>query len=247
MFQWNNCKLVEHIAKSDVFRIETQNVSLIGNNKQDFILDNISAEFDFTKNRCVGIHGPSGSGKTTFAKVLAGIIKADSGRVLFNNINISQIPRLTLKKTIQLVFQDSVGHLYPNWKIQDILLEGAIIHRGYERKSEFLNELQILVDTMFPDRSILEKYPRMLSAGESKRVSIIRSLMVKPKILILDEPTAGVDVVNKRILGFVLSMVLKAYIKGIITISHDMEFLKIYCDKLIEFDHGRIIRIINIS
>jgi len=223
--------------------LTVRNISLLVKQKTTkYILKDNNFSIDFSQKSCIGITGPSGAGKTTLAKLIARLIKPSSGEILWGDIPINKVPIKFWRKHCQYVFQDMKNALDPEWKIENLLLEGPKLHKMDMNK--VLNQMDNLLALMFPDSTILSKFPPQISEGEAKRVGLIRSLLIEPDLLILDEPTRGVDLINRAIIESIIFEIIKS--KFVIIISHEIEFVKRLCSIIVELSEGRIVEIIDI-
>jgi ABC-type phosphate transport system ATPase subunit len=151
--------------------------------KSKKILNDIT--FSIPKGSIIALIGPSGSGKTTLLRCINRLIEIDKGAIIYKNQNITTIDPITLRKEIGFVHQESImlaGSVYDN------------IAYGLQLQN---NHNDDLIKTAMRHAGIDEKYltqeASTLSGGEKKRVALARAIALKPKILLLDEPTSGVD------------------------------------------------------
>ena len=147
------------------------------------ILKGVNLKID--KGEIVGIVGPSGSGKSTLLRCINRLIEADEGIILFNKKNIKEIPPIELRRNIVLVHQESV--MFPGSVYDNVSYGASLV--GKVKKSHILKCIQ---DAGLPEE-FLDKDASKLSGGEKKRVALARALALEPSVLLLDEPTSGVD------------------------------------------------------
>jgi len=147
---------------------------------------------------------------------------------------------------VQIVFQDPFSSLNPRQKIFDIIAEGLIIHNDKKiAKNQFKNfvnnEVLNIINQLHLSVELLDFYPHQLSGGQRQRVAIARALILKPQILVLDEPTTALDFqTQNQILKILINLQKNNNIQYII-ISHDQEVIETISDKIIEIQDGRII------
>ena len=201
-------------------KIRLKNVSKSLNFKEHFnaraevlhLLEGISCELDDGEN--LAILGQSGSGKSTLAKLISFSEPKSGGKIYINNEEITD--KNELKKDIRYILQNQKQALNPALKVKT-----AIAHvRSYLKLSFSENELKELLANLNLKDEILEKYPSQLSGGEATRVGILLALLSKPKILICDEITSGLDNDTKqKIINLLLGLDEKI---SIIFITHDI-------------------------
>lgn len=137
------------------------------------------------KGTIIGIVGPSGSGKSTLLRCINRLIEPDGGLIVFNKKNIKEIPPVELRRKIVMVHQESV--MFPGSVYENVTYGASLV--GEVKKSHIL---QCIKDAGLTE-DFLEKDAKKLSGGEKKRVALARALALEPSILLLDEPTSGVD------------------------------------------------------
>ena len=199
--------------------------------------------FSLLENEILGIIGESGSGKSTIAKAICGLLPNYYGTIKIFKYDLkacsSKILRL-LRKDIQLVLQDPFTSLNPRLTCRQLLVEGLIIHNLYKKK-EYDLILSELLQVIGLENDILDRYPNELSGGQRQRINIGRAFILKPKVIILDEPVSSLD----KILQHDIMKMLKQYqIQSkcsLIIITHDMSIIEMFCDKLIVIHKGEIV------
>lgn len=198
-------------------------------------IQNIS--FTINARQCLAIVGPSGSGKSTIAQLLMGLFIPQSGTVLLSEkeINYGDPKQIKhLRKSIQLVMQDGRGSLHPYKTIRQLLDEVARFN-----KSPSYDPVQVLREVGL-DGDVLTKLPSQLSGGECLRVSIARSLMVKPQILICDESTSALDDHTRDAIVSMLEKLRNEHQLSLILISHDLDVIRRMADWILIIDKGKI-------
>ncbi|MDD3831371.1 MAG: energy-coupling factor transporter ATPase [Clostridia bacterium] len=188
----------------------------------------------------VGIVGHTGSGKSTFVQHLNGLIKLQSGSIIVNNIDLSakKIDYNALRSTVGMVFQYPEYQLFADSVGKDIAFGPKNLKLPQDLIDKRVNDS---IDMVGLDRSVMDKSPFDLSGGERRRVALAGVLAMQPSILILDEPTAGLDPQGK---GEILSLVKqlnKQLGTTIIMVSHDMNEIYENTNRVLLFGEGRII------
>ena len=204
--------------------------------KGKIVLNNIS--FSLKKGEVVVVVGHSGCGKSTFLKCLNRLEEIDSGEIILNGKVISSESNKVneIREKIGMVFQSY--ELFSNMNImKNLTLAPTLVQK--RNKEEVQEEAEQLLDRV----GLLEKknsYPRQLSGGQKQRVAIIRSLIMHPQILLLDEITAALD---PEMVREVLQVVLELAKEGMtmVIVTHEMEFARAVSDRVIFMDNGNII------
>ena len=208
-------------------------------------VNNVS--FDIHRGESFGIVGESGSGKSTIARLIAGLVRADSGSIkifdqeVANNKNSREVK--TAQRDVQMIFQDPYSSLNPRMRVQDIISEPI---KFYETASNYNEIKQIVSDLLnhvgLSDTALL-KYPNQFSGGQRQRISIARALASRPKILICDEPTSSLDVsVQAHILNLLKDLQDDLGLT-ILFISHDLPIIRQMCDRVAVMRKGQICEI----
>lgn len=204
------------------------------------VLNEIS--FSLQRGEVVVFIGPSGCGKSTFLRCLNKLEPIDSGNIYFNGSIITGEKEKSEKKVheirqkIGMVFQSY--ELFPNKTIlENVMLSPLIVQK--RKKEEVKREAEELLKRV----GLLDKkdnYPRQLSGGQKQRVAIVRSLIMHPEILLLDEITAALD---PEMVREVLQVVLELAKEGMtmVIVTHEMEFAKAVADRIVFLDGGVIV------
>ena len=202
----------------------------------------LNASFSLTRGETIGLVGESGSGKTTLGRAVMGLVKARSGRALFEGrdvLGLSPAEFKPLRRDMAMMFQDPVGSLSPRRTLKSLITEPFEIHRpeGFDVDAEAVR----LCDMVRLPRSFLSRYPHELSGGQARRVGVARALALNPKLIIADEPTAGLDVsVQGEILNL-MSELQAAHGLGYMIISHNLPVVRHICDTLAIMYLGRLV------
>ena len=187
----------------------------------------------------LGIIGPNGSGKTTLLKAMSGLLKAQHGSITFNNADIRSYRREDLAKHIALVPQSAV--LPELFTALDIVLMGRMPHLGLIRY-EGSHDIQVALDAMEATQTthLARRRINEVSGGEKQRIVVARALTQEARILILDEPTANLDInYQSEILTF-LRKLCRDKNMTVVAALHDLNLASQYCGRLIMLKNGRI-------
>lgn len=207
--------------------IEVQNITKKYNNQ--LAVNNIS--FTAKKGEIVGFLGPNGAGKSTTMKIITGFIPPSSGTVLINGVNVAENPMQT---KAQIGYLPEHNPLYLEMYIKEYLLFVARIF-DVENKTQRVNELIELVG-LTPEK---HKKIGQLSKGYRQRVGLAQALMQNPEVLILDEPTTGLD--PNQILEIRNLIKKEGANKTVLMSTHIMQEVEAICDKVIIINKGQIV------
>ena len=187
----------------------------------------------------IGVSGASGIGKSTLAKILCGVMLPDAGAVFLDGkLLVSPKEAYDRKRglAIQMVYQQPYATLDPSQKIGAGLRELISYHRLTKNRQETEKLIADILAQMQLPAKILAHLPRQISGGEAQRVALARCLLLRPKLLILDEATSMLDVSTQANL---LALVKAQMVPGggaVLFISHDRALTEFYCDTVYEFD-----------
>ncbi len=152
--------------------------------------------FTIRKGETLGLVGESGCGKTTVGHTMLGLIKATSGHVYFDGVDLLNLKGNALKEMrrhIQIVFQDPYSSLDPRLPIGESIAEGLKIHNIGTEQERFERVLAVLKKVGLEDYHAM-RYPHEFSGGQRQRIGIARALILQPKFIVLDEPVSALDV-----------------------------------------------------
>ncbi|MBO4214532.1 MAG: energy-coupling factor transporter ATPase [Lachnospiraceae bacterium] len=187
----------------------------------------------------LGIIGHTGSGKSTLIQHLNGLLKPASGEIYYNgrDINDKDFSRKELRSKVGLVFQYPEYQLFETTIFEDVCFGPK--NQGLSSKDAGLRALEALGNVKLP-KELYYQSPFELSGGQKRRVAIAGVLAMKPEVLILDEPTAGLDPQGRDEILDEISRLHKEQNMTVILVSHSMEDVAKYVDRLIEMDDGRV-------
>lgn len=205
------------------------------------ILDHL--DFKIHENEILGIVGESGSGKSTLARVLGDLMPYDKGEIKFESQDIAEFSKKQKQEfrlKVQTIFQEPFLSFNPKMTIYQTLREPLQVHR-LVRKSEMDFHIKDKLKLVGLSKDILSRYPHQISGGQCQRVAILRSLLLKPKLLIADEPTSSLDVtIQKQILELLFDLKEKMNLT-LVFVSHDLKVVEKFCDRICVMYGGQIV------
>ncbi len=219
--------------------LEINNLSNYYNKAKPKVLKNVS--FNIRHGEIFGLVGESGCGKSTLGRSIAGLVETD-GNIAIDGESVGKKRSISLCKKVQIIFQDPLSSLNPCKKVGWILEEPLRIHK-IGSKRERKNEVIKILETVGLDASYYERYPRELSGGQRQRVSIACALMLKPKLIIADEPVSALDVsIQSQILNLLKNLHENLQL-SFLFISHDLNVIYYLCDRVAVMYSGRIVEL----
>jgi len=203
-----------------------------GNKDSVLAVDNVS--FKIHRGEIYALAGESGCGKSTLAKAITKLVKPTCGEIFFNGKNIYEQTSLEKKnypKNVQMVFQNPYSSLNPKMKIGDALREPLDINTTLSK-----SEKEALVEEIISDvglqTSCLNLYPHEFSGGQRQRIAIARALILKPKLLIADEPVSALDASIQAQIINLLKELKRKHNLTILFISHDINVIRYLADRV---------------
>ena len=207
-------------------------------------VDGIS--FSIGYGESVGLVGESGCGKSTTSMMVMRLLEQTSGRISFKDADIGGImpnafARLALRSQIQMVFQDPTDSLNPRFTAARAIAD-PILRLGDIKSRDALRarceELATLVGLPV---NLLDRFPHQLSGGQKARVGIARAIALHPKLVVLDEPTAALDVSVQAVVLNLLQDLKASMGMSYLFVSHDLNVVRLLCDRVIVMRTGRIV------
>ena len=202
--------------------------------------------FSLNHGEILAIAGQSGSGKSTIAKLILRAIEPDSGKIFYKNNEIKnnsdELKKFRMK--CQMVYQDPYDSINPRMTIQDIVNEPLEIHNigtKDDRRKRVIETLRMV--KLEPVEEIVRKHPHMLSGGQRQRVVIARAIVVKPEIIIADEPVSMLDVSIRAEILELMKEIQKKNKISMIYITHDLATAKHFADNIVILNSGRIMEV----
>ena len=211
--------------------------------QQVHAVDGIS--FTVAKGETLGVVGESGCGKSTTARLIARLITADSGELVFDGEGVDQFGGIALKefrRQVQMVFQDSFASLNPRLTALEAIAYGPQVH-GASKAVAGQRAAALLARVGLDPAQFGSRYPHELSGGQRQRVNIARALAFEPRLLILDESVAALD---KSVQAQVLNLLQELKAERVLTylfISHDLHVVHYIADRVLVMYLGEVVEI----
>ncbi len=191
----------------------------------------------------LGLVGESGSGKTTLGRILVRLLKEDSGEIFLDGVDIGRLtgrPLRRARKQFQMIFQDPFSSLDPRFTIFSVLDE-ALWEETSVKRSEKEERIVAILKSVGLSGDILNRFPYEFSGGERQRIAIARSLLLKPKLLVLDEAVSSLDVLVQAQILELLSDLQRRMGITYLFISHNLRVVRKLCHKIAVMYQGKIV------
>jgi osmoprotectant transport system ATP-binding protein len=196
------------------------------------------ATIEFLPSRTTVLIGPSGCGKSTLLRMIVGLVRPDTGRVVIDGVLLSRDNVEALRHRIGYVIQD--GGLFPHLTAGENV---ALLARHLRRDSTWIAErMSVLSALAGIPADALARYPQQLSGGQRQRVGLMRALMLDPPVLLLDEPLGALDPVTRNELQRELKSIFERLGKTVIMVTHDMAEAAYFADEVVMMREGRILQ-----
>src|SRR3954470_5269525 len=207
-------------------------------------VDGIS--FSVGHGESVGLVGESGCGKSTTSMMIMRLLDQTSGRIIFDGEEIGSIlpksfARLPLRKSIQMVFQDPTDSLNPRFTAARAIADPIMQLGDIEGREALRARCEELAGLVGLPIGLLDRFPHQLSGGQKARVGIARAIALHPKLVVLDEPTAALDVSVQALVLNLLQDLKQSMGMSYLFVSHDLNVVRLLCDRVIVMKAGRIV------
>jgi peptide/nickel transport system ATP-binding protein len=194
----------------------------------------------------VGLVGESGSGKSTTSRMICRLIDPSEGEILFDGYSIAKIPardfhRSPSRKDIQIVFQDPNDSLNPRFTAFDCIAHPLLRLSGMRSGDALRWRVEECAQRVGLPKELLSRFPHQLSGGQKARVGIARAIACRPRLLVLDEPTAALDVSVQAVVLQLLDRLRREDNLAFLFVSHDLNVVRMMCDRTIVLRAGGIV------
>ncbi|QEI07663.1 ABC transporter ATP-binding protein [Pigmentiphaga aceris] len=204
-------------------------------------VDNVS--FDIARGETVGLVGESGCGKSSLSRTLMRLIPSSAGKIVFDGTDLAALKERQVKpwrRHIQMVFQDPYASLNPRRNVHDTLDAVLAVH-GERDKRERARQISQTLDRVGLPAAAASRYPHEFSGGQRQRIGIARALIVRPSLLILDEPVSALDVsIQAQILNLLVEL-KHDFGLSYLFISHDLSVVRYIADRVLVMHGGQIV------
>ncbi|GGF68399.1 nickel import ATP-binding protein NikE [Azorhizobium oxalatiphilum] len=216
-------------------------MSMLGRTRAHRVLD--GASLDIATGETVALLGRSGCGKSTLARLLVGLDQPDTGEVLYEGrplAHLSKTQWMELRRTVQMVFQDSVGAVDPRGTIGSVIAEplrnlcGLSVSEIRPRVAELLSAVGLGPD-------VAHRHPHQMSGGQLQRVCIARALAPQPRLIILDEAVSNLDLHLQIQMLELFADLRRARGVSYLFVTHDLRLVERFCSRVLVMDAGRIV------
>ena len=207
-------------------------------------VDNVS--FNLKEGETLGIVGETGCGKTSLARAIIKMIPITSGRILWNDedlLSFNKSRMQKIRKEIQMIFQDPLASLNPRMNIGEIIAEPLRTHYPKITNNKIKNEVKEMMVKVGLLPNLINRYPHEFSGGQCQRIGIARALILKPKLIICDEPVSALDVSIQAQVINLLKSLQKDLKLSLIFITHDLSIAKHISDNILVLYFGKTVEI----
>lgn len=202
-----------------------------------------SVSFDLPKGRVIGVVGESGCGKSTLARLILRLIEPSGGTLKFDGDDLlakSPTEMRKLRADMQMVFQDPYSAIDPRYTIARAVIEPFEV-QGRKPEGTDAEEIDELLNMVGLNAGLASSYPHQISGGQKQRVGIARALALRPSLLVLDEPTASLDVSVQAQIISLLEQLRDNLGLTYLFISHDLSLVRYFCDEILVMYLGRVV------
>ena len=207
-------------------------------------VDDVS--FDLRPGEALGVVGESGSGKSTLARAVLRLLRPDSGQVVWLGTSVADLSAAALKplrRNLQIVFQDPLASLDPRLTVGEIVSEPLRVHRPELSASDRVREVADMLVRVGLTPDLVTRYPHEFSGGQCQRIGIARAMILKPRLLVCDEPVSALDVAIQEQILTLLADLKREYGMSILFVSHNLAVVRRICDRVLVLYLGRMMEL----
>ena len=202
--------------------------------------------FEIHRGETVGLVGESGCGKSTLVRLLTRTLDLSEGQVRILGKDLALVPARAMpehpaRRDVQMVFQDPHDSLNPRYTAFDTIAEPLRLLEGLRDPQALRERVEHTADQVGLPRELLQRFAHQLSGGQKARVGIARAVVLKPRLLVLDEPTAALDVSVQVVILHLLVKLKTELGMSFLFVSHDLNVVRLLCDRVLVMYLGRIV------
>ena len=202
--------------------------------------------FELKSGETLGIVGESGCGKSTLARAIISMVPAETGRVLWFGKDLLALQKTEMRKhrkEIQMIFQDPLASLNPRMTIGEIIAEPLKTHYPKTSKADIKAKVEDVMNKVGLLENLINRYPHEFSGGQCQRIGIARALILKPKLIICDEPVSALDVsIQAQVINLLMDL-QKEMGLTLIFIAHDLSIVKHISTKIMVLYMGNMVEL----
>ena len=226
-------------------RVFTSRASLLGKSRTLSAVSEVS--LDLARGSVTGVVGESGCGKSTLARLILRLLDASSGSVSFDGTDLAAVSPSdlrALRRRMQMVFQDPYSSIDPRYSVREAVLEPLRVQGLLRDNTPRQSTLESLMAMVGLNADLADSYPHQLSGGQKQRVGVARALALQPDFLVLDEPTASLDVSIQAQIISLLERLQRDLGLTYLFISHDLGLVRYFCQRIVVMYLGRVVEIL---
>ena len=202
--------------------------------------------FRIEAGETVGLVGESGCGKSTLVRLLTRTLPVSDGQIRFLGADLGlvdphRMPGHKARREVQMVFQDAHDSLNPRYTAFDTIAEALRLLAGEQDAAELRRQVEEIATLTGLPPELLQRFPHQLSGGQKARVGIARAAVLRPRLLVLDEPTAALDVSVQVVILQLLADLKRELGMSFLFVSHDLNVVRLLCDRVLVMYLGRIV------
>ena len=202
--------------------------------------------FSIAQGETVGLVGESGCGKSTLVRLITRTLSPSEGQIRFLGNDLALIdprrmPSHKLRRDVQMVFQDAHESLNPRYTAFDVIAEPLRLLAGVADAADLQARVLEIAQMCGLPSELLVRFPHQLSGGQKARVGIARAAVLRPRLLVLDEPTAALDVSVQVVILRLLAQLKSALGMSFLFVSHDLNVVRLLCDRVLVMYLGRVV------
>ncbi|HSW17106.1 MAG TPA: oligopeptide/dipeptide ABC transporter ATP-binding protein [Ramlibacter sp.] len=202
--------------------------------------------FRIEAGETVGLVGESGCGKSTLVRLLTRTLPVSDGQIRFLGADLGlveprRMPEHKARREVQMVFQDPHDSLNPRYSAFDTIAEPLRLLAGVKDANELRDKVEEIATLTGLPHELLARFPHQLSGGQKARVGIARAAVLRPRLLVLDEPTAALDVSVQVVILQLLADLKRELGMSFLFVSHDLNVVRLLCDRVLVMYLGRVV------